>query len=79
MGKKKLPGHYCKACGMRKPNESFSGKGHAVHICKTCARLTPAQQAEQMTLRRLENLPMRRLSESEMTWLKIGLTTTVPM
>lgn len=23
-----------------------------------------------MTLRRLENLPLRRLSESEMTWLK---------
>ena len=70
MGKKKLPGHYCKVCRMRKSNESFSGRGHAAHICKTCARLTPTRQAEQMTLRRLENLPMRRLSESEMTWLK---------
>lgn len=70
MVKKKLPGHYCNACGMRKSNESFSWKGHAAHICKTCARLTPTWQAEQMTLRRLENLPMRRLSESEMTWLK---------
>ncbi len=70
MGKKRLPGHYCKVCGMRKSNESFSGKGHAAHICKACSRLTPAQQAEQMTLRHLENLPMRRLSESEMTWLK---------
>lgn len=70
MAKKSPPGHYCKVCGMRKSNESFSGKGHAAHICKVCSRLPPAQQAEQMTLRRLENLPLRRLSESEMTWLK---------
>lgn len=55
---------------MRKSNESFSGRGHAAHICKTCSRLSPARQAEEMTLRRLENLPPRRLSESEMTWLK---------
>ncbi len=70
MARKKLPGHFCKVCGMRKSNESFSGKGHAAHICKVCSRLSPAQQAEQMTLRRLENLPLRRLTESEMTWLK---------
>lgn len=70
MAKKKLPGHFCKVCGMRKPNESFSGRGHAAHICKACSRLSPVRQAEEMTLRRLENLPPRRLSESEMTWLK---------
>ncbi len=70
MARKKLQGHYCKVCGMRKSNESFSGKGHAAHICKACSQLSPAQQAEQMTLRRLENLPLRRLSESEMAWLK---------
>ena len=70
MAKKKLPGHFCKVCGMRKSNESFSGRGHAAHICKACSHLSPAQQAEEMTLRRLENLPLRRLSESEMTWLK---------
>lgn len=70
MPKKKLPGHFCKVCGMRKSNESFSGKGHAAHICKACSHLSPEQQAEQMTFRRLENLPLRRLTESEMTWLK---------
>ena len=32
MAKKKLPGHFCKVCGMRKSNESFSGRGHAAHI-----------------------------------------------
>lgn len=70
MAWKTLQGHYCNVCGMRKSNESFSGKGHTAHICKACSQLSPAQQAEQMTLRRLENLALRRLSESEMTWLK---------
>ena len=70
VARKKLPGHFCKVCGMQKSNESFNGKGHAAHICKVCSRLSPAQQAEQMTLRRLENLPLRRLTEGEMTWLK---------
>ena len=33
---KKLPGHYCWACGCRRANEKFSGKGHARHICREC-------------------------------------------
>ncbi len=33
---KKHKGHYCKICGEYKSNESFSGKGHAQHICKEC-------------------------------------------
>ena len=70
MGKKKPSGHYCKVCGMRKSNESFSGKGHAAHICKACAKLKPEQQAEQMTLNRLIDLPLRRLTDSELRWLK---------
>ena len=36
MTKKKHRGHYCKVCGEYKSNESFSGKGHAQHICKKC-------------------------------------------
>ncbi len=35
---KKLPGHYCGVCGRRRANEKFSGKGHAAHICKDCAK-----------------------------------------
>lgn len=58
--KKETSRTFCKICGMRKSNESFSGKGHAAHICKVCSRLSPEQQAEQMALRRLENLPIRR-------------------
>lgn len=52
----KKRGHYCKVCGEYKANEKFSGKGHAVHICKTCAALPPEKQAEEMTLTRLVNL-----------------------
>ena len=33
---KKHKGHYCKICGEYKSKESFSGKGHAQHICKEC-------------------------------------------
>ena len=39
----KKQGHYCKICGEYKANEKFSGKGHANHICKTCASL-PAEK-----------------------------------
>ncbi|HAU37497.1 MAG TPA: hypothetical protein DCX07_07230 [Phycisphaerales bacterium] len=32
-------GHYCWVCGRTRANERFSGKGHARHICRDCARL----------------------------------------
>ena len=59
----KKRGHYCKVCGEYKANEKFSGKGHAAHICKTCAALPPEKQAEEMTLTRLVNLPWRLSKE----------------
>ena len=46
----KKHGHYCKVCGEYKANEKFSGKGHAAHICKSCASLSPEKQTEQMTV-----------------------------
>lgn len=54
----KKHGHYCKVCGEYKANEKFSGKGHASHICKSCASLPAEKQAELMTLNRLLNLPL---------------------
>lgn len=63
-------GHYCKICGEYKANEKFSGKGHAAHICKACAKLPAAEKAERETITRLMNLPMGRLSESQQKWLK---------
>lgn len=65
----KKHGHYCKVCGEYKANEKFSGKGHAAHICKFCASLSPEKQAEQMTVNRLLNLPWR-LSKEQISWLK---------
>ena len=73
MSKKKSSrphGHYCKICGEYKANEKFSGKGHAAHICKACSKLSAAEKAEAMTINRLMNFPMGRLSESDKKWLE---------
>ena len=32
-------GHYCRICGRYRPNESFSGRGHRMHVCKKCSQL----------------------------------------
>ena len=63
-------GHYCKICGEYKANEKFSGKGHAAHICKTRSRLSAAEKAEAMTINRLLDFPMGRLSASDKKWLE---------
>ena len=63
-------GFYCKICGEYKSNEKFSGKGHAAHICKACSQLSAAEQAEAMTINRLMNLPMGRLSAGDKGWLE---------
>lgn len=65
----KKHGHYCKICGEYKANEKFSGKGHANHICKTCASLPAEKKAELETLNRIHNLPLR-LSDEQKKWLK---------
>lgn len=73
MSEKKLSrprGWYCKVCGKYKPNEKFSGKGHVVHICKICSRLSAAEQAKATTLTRLENLTARRLNATDKKWLE---------
>ena len=63
-------GHYCKVCGEYKANEKFSGKGHAAHICKACSQLSAVEQAEAMTINRLMNFPIGRLSVSDRGWLE---------
>lgn len=73
MGQKKSNrphGHYCKICGEYKANEKFSGKGHAAHICKSCSKLSAAEKAEAMTINRLMNFHMGRLTASEKKWLE---------
>jgi len=48
--KKRYRGHFCKVCGNILPNEKFSGKGHAAHICKKCARKSKAQRSEEIAI-----------------------------
>ena len=52
----KKRGHYCKVCGEYKANEKFSGKGHAAHICKTCAALPPEKQADKPSVISVEQM-----------------------
>ena len=59
MSKKKLPGHYCKICGERKSNESFTGKGHAKHICKVCAALPQERKNELQYINRIDRIAMK--------------------
>jgi len=57
MGKKKqYRGHYCKVCGCIRPNERFSGKGHAAHICGTCEKKTKDQRNEEIALIRINRV-----------------------
>lgn len=32
--------HWCKICGRNRPNESFSGEGHRMHVCKECSQIS---------------------------------------
>jgi hypothetical protein len=52
--KKRYGGHYCWCCGRIRPNEQFSGKGHARHVCKACARLGADELVYRQALRNLE-------------------------
>jgi len=45
--RKQRRGRYCYLCGRHRPNEAFSGKGHARHLCKECARL-PREERERI-------------------------------
>ena len=61
--------HYCKICGEYKSNESFSGRGHAAHICKKCRKLPVEVREERLTLNRIYELPWR-LSKGQLQWLE---------
>jgi hypothetical protein len=36
--------HWCRICGISKSNESFSGKGHGTHVCKSCQSLAKGER-----------------------------------
>lgn len=64
-------GHYCWVCGRTRPNERFSGKGHARHICKECARRPPEERDRVQALRDIHALlHQRSISAKNITRLK---------
>src|SRR5437773_7843989 len=63
-------GHFCWMCQRHRPNEAFSGKGHARHLCKECARL-PKETRERT--RRLDNLHHMLFGQSRISPLNIGM------
>ncbi len=65
----KKHGHYCKVCDQYKANEKFSGKGHAAHICKSCAAMPLAERDAEIMVNRIMNLPWY-LSKEKCAWLK---------
>ena len=64
-------GHYCWVCGRSRANEKFSGKGHARHICKDCARLPREQRDRAQALRDIQGfLGQRNISAGNIARLK---------
>lgn len=49
-------GHYCWACDRARPNERFSGRGHARHICRDCAKLGKEELAYRQGVRVIDRL-----------------------
>src|SRR5258708_27457861 len=63
-------GHYCWMCQRDRPNEAFSGKGHARHLCKECARLPKATRER---TRRLDDLESMLFRQRRISPLNIGM------
>jgi hypothetical protein len=53
---KRYRGHFCKVCGRILPNERFSGRGHAAHICKACAKKPEEKRKEAIALNRISRV-----------------------
>jgi hypothetical protein len=56
MSRRHRIGHYCWSCGRMRANEKFSGRGHAQHLCKECARLGKDELAYRQAVRNLDRL-----------------------
>ncbi|HQU42561.1 MAG TPA: hypothetical protein PK867_07095 [Pirellulales bacterium] len=47
-------GHYCWSCDRYRANERFSGRGHARHLCRECAKLGPEELSYRQHVRNIE-------------------------
>ena len=54
--KKRFSGHYCKVCNRIVSNEKFSGRGHSIHICKKCSKLSIEERDERRDINRIYGL-----------------------
>src|SRR5262249_31836067 len=52
----KRRGHFCWCCGRIRPNEMFSGRGHARHLCRDCAKLGAGELAYRQMARDIDRL-----------------------
>jgi hypothetical protein len=52
----KQRGHFCWCCGRIRPNETFSGRGRARHLCRDCAKLGAAELAYRQAARDIDRL-----------------------
>jgi hypothetical protein len=48
---KRRHGHFCWSCGRSRPNEQFSGRGHAHHVCRDCSKLGKAELEYRQAIR----------------------------
>lgn len=68
---KRKRGHYCWMCGRHRPNERFSGKGHARHLCKECSKLPESERERVQNLRNLEQMwEQRNISPQNIAMLE---------
>jgi hypothetical protein len=58
MAKRKKPrgGHFCWCCGRVRPNERFSGRGHARHLCRDCDKLGHDELAYRQAVRTINRM-----------------------
>lgn len=52
--RRKRRGHFCWVCERIRPNERFTGRGHARHVCRDCAKLGSEELAFRQQIRNLE-------------------------
>lgn len=62
-------GHFCWMCQRRRPNEAFSGKGHARHLCKECSQLPKDTRERTRRLADLESM----LRQKNISPLNLGM------
>lgn len=65
-------GHYCRICGRHRPNQRFSGKGHARHICRECQGLPRATLFRIEALNEIEGILFRQSCISKKNLNRMG-------